>query len=383
MHVRAAVAYVFAVAMAASTVCGQELLTPGGRGEQVIQRAFDDLSKPSQRALRCTVTPLKARLNLAFRYWAGFDAELPVSQFDLTRASRLLSIMRVTPAGGTPVYLRNRLTIPKLPDGQQMPKNVSFSVGGGMLLGAGSYRIELIVADEGQRVCRKSWTETPKATSVQLRIEPGAVEESRIENWSGIPPKTGSATATVLIHAAPLYHRRNVVRLSVWDITALLNGLTSLLDQSPYQSARVVAFNLDAGRVIFDEENFDSAAYRKLFGALRELDLGTIDIARLGRTTPGKLLGEIASRELERAPRSDSLIVLGPPSRYDEKPAPAVKEALSAFPKSLAIRMPHWLETPDDSLTRFVKAAGGKSIDILQISDLAKAIRTLNDMMKP
>jgi hypothetical protein len=380
---RQAAVCVFAILTAIDCVHAQELLTRGSRAEQAVQRAFDDLSKPSQPVLRCTVTPLKARLTFAFRYWAGFDAEMPARQFDLQRASRLLAVLRVTPAGGAPVYLRNRLTIPPLPEGQQPPKNVDFSVGGGMLLGAGSYRIELIVADETRRVCRKVWTETAKVPNMQLRIQPGVVEESRIEDWSGIPAKAGASTATVLLHAAPLYRRRNVVRLSVWDITALLSSLTTLLDQSPYRSARVVAFNLDAGRVIFDEDHFDSGAYRKLIGALRELDLGTIEIGRLGRATPGKLLGEIASRELERVPRSDSLIVLGPSSRYDEKPAPAVKEVLSAFPKSLAIRIPFWAVTPDDSLTRFVKAAGGKSIDILQVSDLAKAIRNLNEMMKP
>ncbi len=359
---------------------GQQLLTPGRAETVKIEQAFNQaLNDNTGGVLACNILKFEPRLSFGFRFWTGYDLFMPVRQFANTdKPQGLISVLRVTPQGGQASYFFRQATLPALPQDKPLPKNMEFTAGGGFSLGEGRYDLLLQVLDQSGRTCRQRWSIEAKKAGVPLRIEPGKVADNGLERWSGIPAKAGSLDkVTVFLHAAPVIPRRATVRLSAFDITVLLMSLTSLLDTSHFAEARVVAYSLDNRQVLFEEENFDGRALRRLLRVLSDLNLGTISYRTLNGAGPAEVLEDLTRRESARPEPSQALVFLGPTSRYDARVSPKLKELRMTLPKSYSLSFPSRY-FPDDIVKRFVTAGPGKALTLYGPGDLAKAIREID-----
>lgn len=357
-------------------VHGQELIAPGSPAEQRAADLFRRLvDPPAGRRLECAVNPFPARLGYTLRFWAGYEVTLPVP-LDPATEGTLAIALRVTPEGGAARYFASRLDYANLPSGVRERRRLQLYTSGGVALGVGQYAATLLVIDAAERFCRKSWRITAKDSRAPERIAPGVVEENRFERWTGFPPKPSNARLTVFLHVAPVWWRRNAVRLSPWDRGVLLGCLVSLLDTSRFGRARLIAYNLDARKVLLRAAEFDEGQFRRLVQAMEGLNLGQVDASSL-REDPQVLLRELIEEETQRE-RADAVVFLGPLSRYMSKPDPRLRELSQQLPPSFGLVLWPPPGQGDDIVSRLGLLRGGRTVRIYNPADLAKAIRLVD-----
>lgn len=354
----------------------QVMIAPGGEDERKAERAIADFTTRPGGKLDCAIEKYPPRLGFSLRFWTGYDLILPARQF--AERGPVATLLRVTPKDGSPVYFYERANLPPADPAKPLPKRADFSLRGGFLLGEGEYDLALYVVDAKNRVCRQSWKVEADAPKGQMRIEPGRVAESEIERWRGIPPKASTKRVSIFLHAAPVFPRRNVVRLSSLDISVLTGSLTSLLDTSEFAQARVTAFGLDGRDVIFESSDFDGRAYRRLVRTLIDLNLGTVSYGTLKGPGPLALIETLARKESAQAERADAVVFLGATSRYSAKLPPLLKELRAQLPPAYFVTFRSPYQHPDDLIHRFVRDGGGKTYTIFSPGDLASAIREIS-----
>src|SRR5204863_3564772 len=137
-------------------------------------------------------------------------------------------LSRVIPDEGdrTPVYFGNSL---KLPDVPKTKAHLEF--GGGYFLGEGGYKVDFVLLDEMERICRKTWHVEGKLGSIDrhspLHIASNTVGQFSSKTWTAVRgAESGSSKplrVSVLLHAAPLVPWRTKLRAS--DRVALLGSL--------------------------------------------------------------------------------------------------------------------------------------------------------------
>jgi hypothetical protein len=136
--------------------------------------------------------------------------------------------------------------------------------------------------------------------------------------WSDNPEiREKGPKIDVLLDAAPLFPK--ALSLRAWDRAFLLNSLSSLLRTLHPESVRVTAFNLDQQREIFSDENFTRHSFRKLFGSLQDLELGTVSYRDLGQSGWSSLLSGLVTTEMKRQDPPEAIIFLGPSARILDK----------------------------------------------------------------
>lgn len=324
-------------------------------------------------ALRCRVMPDPPRLGFTLRQWAGYNATLPVAQFE--PGARVAVLTRVTAEGAAPVYFFQGLGLRRIPR-----RDAQAYVSGGVMVGPGKYRVAFLAIDQQGRSCRKEWTwNVPRAKTETLA--PGAIAELGLDQWKGITPANPGEERrlTVLLHAAPVYRRRYAVSLSGWDRYVLLSTLRSVLEQSGATSARVIAHDWFSRRILFEDANFGPAGYEKLIAALDEANYGTVDYKVL-RDGPGP--GEFLNQLLERArtgPAPAVLVFAGPETSFaDKKTLDSETWKASSAPAFYAV-FPRYVSGPEDVVARFVKTVKGRIYSIFVPADLARALRGINE----
>lgn len=324
--------------------------------------------------LRCDIASSPPWMGFDFRMWTGYRIHMPARQFN-GQASELAILFLVKPkVEGSREYLffTGRFVVPAVPD----PKKQEFYFEGGFELGPGEYEVGLAVVDRRDRVCVKDWSVKANFGKVDGGLEPNTVSAFRSNRWRGFPAgEARKGRVTVLLHAAPLTRRRFATKLSTVDRMILLNSLVSLLSRSRYAAARVVAFDIDGRRILFETEDFTPQAFRHLAGTLNKVEFGTIDINKLNHARPDKLLADLLEREHSTAQQSDRIVFLGPAHRIAGKMLAEVREVKLELPPTYYLTFSFLRMSPDDWIDRVVKKlANGKTIPIATPEDLSKAI---------
>lgn len=364
---------------------GQLLLSPGSPQERELKRFFessDGVKESPGMRLRCGVSTFPARLSFGFQHWTGYDITLPVRQFaERGRERPMVIALQVTPesSGKSASYFYSKAAFPRrAPTQFWTTGNAEMNLGGGFVVGEGKYRIHLWVMDSAGRSCRKDWKVEARAQGFPLKIGPGEVAESGMESWKGMTGGTGKLS--VLIHAAPMFRRRIMTKLSAWDRAVLLNSLRSLLDTGGYAEARVKVFDFDGRRVIFESENFDKDDFERLMDALMNLSFGTVSLTTLKDVNEEGFLSSMVRDELAIKQPSDAVVFLGPSWRWGQKISPLLRELRIQLPSTYYLSLTPWNATATDLLEKFVKAGPkGKVLTVYQPIDLAKAIREIRD----
>lgn len=367
------VALIFLAALSAP---GQDLLAPGSRLERIASDAFQQgVSAPE---LKCSIRKFNPRLSFSFRFWSGYEITIPARHLENRPGARLQILLRATPRDGQARYFYQRHPLPALPEEPGARRRVDLSASGGLAVGSGEYDLSLQVADSSGRVCRGAWRVTAPESKVPLRLGPGEVADGGADHWRGMPTKDASGLVTIFLHAAPVFPRRTLTRLSPWDKAVLLGSLTSLLDTLPFEKARVVAYNVDNREVVFSDPNFAPAGLAKLGERLDAINLGLISADTLRRSSPSDLLHDLVESELENPVRADAVIFLGPLSRYFKKTPPEWKRYRETLPGTYGVAVFPRFGHTGDIIQSIVKAAGGSTLMVYQPSDLARAVREIS-----
>ena len=363
------------ILLALASVCaGQVVIDPSKLPADFLK--MDNLKNPT---LDCTALPIKPRLDFGFRFQSGYVVRMPLSQHE-GKGHRWGILTRVTPDGRQPVYLLNVIQLPEIPRTKAQAE-----VGGSYLLGEGRYRVDMLLFDERDRVCRAGWDVEAKRSrserNVTIRLDPGTVRGlgSRLRTTRDSAEER-PLRLTVLAHAAPVFTRST--RLRAWDRELLLGTLGPLLEQLPAQSVRLVVFNLDQQKTLLEKPEFDVEKLSEVAQALNRVELGTVDITVLqNRGGHVNMLADIINRELIKPEGLDAVILLGPPSRYfDKLPQSALEDRGEQARKLFYIQYRPFLrrgaEFPD-FLQQATKTVKGRTFIVHDPGEFANALNKI------
>ena len=355
-----------------------------------VNRALDAARSGDQ--LKCHIRPIEPFLDFSFRFDAGYIASCPVKEFDGKR-SLLIAYTRIVPDGGAPVVLGSAYQLPEIPPWlaeriNLQRVNTNFDVSGGFVLGEGRYKVDVMLTDGRNRSCHAHWTLKSKRNHHEMNapvaLAPNTAAAYPLSSWEGksdgvAPP---GSRLTILLDAAPMIP--SSMKLRAWDRAFLLDSLTSLLRQTPAESVRLIAFNLDQQREIFRQDHFDRAGFAKLSNALSRLELGAVSYKVLQRQAgSAELLAKLVNEQNAQPPSSDTVVFLGPAVRNTEKvPETMLLPCRPDSPQFFYLEyFPMWRlgrEFPD-AIHSAVRACNGKVLKIHSPGELAEAIRKMND----
>jgi len=345
--------------------------------------------------LNCEIEPRKPFLDFAFRFDGGYTVHCPLKAFGGTE-SALYTFVRVTPRGGAPVLLGTKTRLPAISAAQasrnspRKMRNV-VEISGGFSIGEGEYLVEAVVADDRDRASRKRWTikayRTGAERAVPLKIKASSVTDMGFHPWRGCSrPASEGEQLTVLLDAAPISPRE--VNLRAWDRVFLLATLSSLLDQTPCRSVKLIAFNLDQQREVFRKEEFDGPGFFELERALEHLELGTVSYRTLQQHQGwAELLAGYTNREVLAEQPADAVIFLGPAMHILEKiPAGMLRARETAKPQFFCFEyLPNWRRGAefDDAIAALTKARDGAVFRIHSPAELALAVQKMLKRVRP
>jgi hypothetical protein len=333
--------------------------------------------------LDCRVTPIKPRLNYSFRFQTGYVLDLPLRQYE-GKGHQIAALLRVTPehAEREPKYLITNTGLPEVPD-----TKLHLELGGGFVVGEGKYRVEMTVADSSGRRCLATWSITAKPDKkeddVPPGLSPGMVDEVGLRRWSrgskALAEPGGDRHITVLMNVSPILPWRT--RLGGYDRSLLLSSLAALLERLPVRKVRLILFNLDQQRELFQDEDFGPSDFGRVANALGTIELGTVDYSTL-KNKSGHI--DLLTDLIEKARKdreSDAVVFLGPkPWRFDKAPRGAIPQRGSSDPPFFYVQFRPRMQAAahTDTIMSAVKQMGGKTFDVYTPGDFAAAIREVN-----
>jgi len=368
----------------APAVVGQSVVDPATM-PRILPR-FE--AKWDDNPLACAVTPFGPALNFSFRLQAGFMVRVAMNQFVGPRHSWLI-LARVTPEGGDrkPVYLGMRI---RLPD---VPKNKNeVEVGGGYLLGEGSYQVNWMMLDDQGRVCRKEWRidahlkRGERAAKVAMRpYSVAAFSLASSPDAARVRDDHKPIRVTILMHTAPLFSRRTHFRAT--DRMMLIGSLAALLERLPTKSVRLVLFNLDQQKELYRQDEFRPSGLEQVEQAMNEMELNLVDYRTLQKPMGHvNLLADLVNRELESETPSDAVIFLGPSTRYQDKVPRDAMEKPAGGPRFFYFQyrpvFRRAVAVTPDSINFTISNLKGKNVVIRTPADFAKAIESLERVVQ-
>ena len=301
----------------------QSPLTP--EGEQLALAMLD--GKIEGDKLDCNAKPGRVFFDFAFRFELSYVVNCRYNQFK-GELGHFIAVTRVRSLNvGKSVILGDSYEVPALPasmltkiDIRRYRGLLEFS--GAIGVGEGEYTIELLVVDEHRRFYRKNWKVRARRRGAEKKAEvsllPNQVAPLVFTGLNhSAPDDLKLLRLTVLLDAAPIYPFANKLRAR--DRAFLLGALTSLMRQIPNASVRLVAFNTDQRKEIFQSDVLDEKGLLNLADSLRQLELGTVGYKALQQKKGGaSLLNRLLTEEQKDDRHADAVLFLGPRIREDE-----------------------------------------------------------------
>jgi hypothetical protein len=318
-----------AVLLSMAAASAQTEVAPAGLEE--LSREF--AAHPGDQPLKCEVTPVLPALNFAFRFLAGYVWHVPRDQYPGPTGSWSV-FTKITPAGGGHA---STFLLAEYQPANVSPGESNFDLRGFYLLGVGRYLVESALRDGRNRICRKQWQVEVKGPRgphpVPSALPPGAVRQFSVLSGPDTrrPGNGPPIRLSVLLNAAAFSARRTVLRPT--DRLVLLNALTALVERLPAGSVRLVVFSLEQQQEVLRRDGFDLSALDKVAEALDALQLAGVDVHVLQKPLGHvEFLTGLVNRELRAPAPADTVVFLGPTSRYGNR-IPAIALEKPAGPK--------------------------------------------------
>ena len=345
-----------------------------------VMQAFE--RAPKQSSLPCEISVSDfPRLDFLFRYVSGYAMSCKLKD-PLAPGTQLHALLRITPQQASPILMVENFSIPQLPEHNasslySKPNQLQLASGGGFALGPGKYRIEVLLIDEHNHSLRteKTLTAHEDSSRVSSTLQPGAVAPLMFRRWNGTLAGKGPRV-TILMN---VFNQGRTARLQAWEIADLMQSLDSLLRQVPFQSVKLIAFDLDRQQVVFQEDSFDANGFSRLERSLRNLNLLTISAQSLKQGAWLTYLLNMTRHETESTPTPDALIFLGEwgshnRDRFSKETFQGIENSrVRAF--NLSFFNPFGLN--DDAIDKLTMAMRGKNFHIYSPESLADTLKKL------
>ncbi len=290
-------------------------------------------SGETRKDLPCTVTPSKPTVGFDLRFHAGYEVTVPLKE--LAGGENTLNILfRVEPRDhlDQPTYFTQHIHVPVIEDDAKGDAYLQ----GTFDLGEGQYHIDWLMRDRGERVCSFSWDSdaalTPKDRPMSLAIAPEAILRTDFEQFKDEPPVQRvppPLNVKVLVNFAP--QNSLSATLQPLDTAALVSILRSIVREPRIGKFSVVAFNIQEQKVVYRQEDVDRLDFPALGRALTSLNLGTVDLKRLGeKHGDTEFLTSLVRNEVVGSAKDhpDAVIFAGPKVLLDSNvPEETLKES--------------------------------------------------------
>lgn len=327
--------------------------------------------------LNCRITPVQPRFTFDTRLYTGYRGDVSISEFAASERNSIASVFRVTPLKppGPSEYFFEKWEVPQVDTARPDYKNLAFSLDGGFFVGNGRYRVDWLLVDQRERTCAKSWDVTANSGGTDPLLAPGSVAEVFLNNWPGLTPKADDRHVTILLHATPTFRGRVTARLNGYDRMILLGSLRTILDRSSFSHARVIVFDLERRRVLFEDTEFTSDEFSRLNSTLAKADYATIPFQTLANGPSERdFLLSLIGRATAPSRKPDAIFFVGP-ARYNGADKRTVQELdWSKQPPISYFAISPFALGPDDAIRAIVKDSRGRNFTIHRPEDMAKAI---------
>jgi hypothetical protein len=254
-------------------------------------------------------------------------------------------------------------------------------------VGEGTYRVDLAVLDSRTRVFQKSWTARAEPhgseKKANVSMQPNTAMAAVIPPWHWRPDATQNGLhLSILLDAAPISPFSQ--KLRAWDRAFLLDSLSTMLRELPIASVRVIAFNLEQQKIVFEDNEFDRGGFRRLSSALEAMELGTISFRTL-QVHKGwsYLLAKLANEEAAKEGPAGAVIFLGPRIRILEKTPREMLTLTSEHPPFFYFEyLPGWGDGYPDAINSLVNACNGTVLKSHSPGEFAAAIQKLQNKLR-
>lgn len=337
-----------------------------------------------RKDLPCTLNPSKPTLGFDLRFHAGYEVTIPLKE--LAGSDNLLSILfRVAPDAhpDQPVYFMQRVRVPPIEDDAKGDAYLQ----GSFDVGEGQYHVDWLMRDRAERVCSSYWDSEAalpvKDRPMNLSIAAGSILASNAEQFKDEPPVqrvTGEAplNVKVLVNFAPQNALSSA--LQPVDTSALVSILRTIVRDPHIGKFSVVAFNMQEQKVIYRQKREDRIDFPALGTAINTLNLGTVDLKKLGdKHGDTEFLTDLVRSEVASGPEDhpDALIFAGPKVLLDANvPEDALKDVGAVdFPVFYMNYNLNPVAVPwRDAISRTVKYFRGTEYTITRPRDLWFAV---------
>src|SRR5579864_6103228 len=242
-------------------------------------------AREPRKDLACTVTPVKPQIGFDLRFHTGYEVTVPLKE--LVGGENLLTILfRVAPTNQPEQYsyFLQRIRVPAI---EENPKGDAY-LQGSFQVGEGNYHVDWLMRDRSERVCSFYWDTqaelAPKDRQMALSIAPNAIQREEGEQFKEEPPiqriQEQPLNVKVLINFAP--QNALSATLQPLDTAALVWILRSIAREPRIGKFSLIAFNMQEQRVIYRQDDADRIDFPALGDAIKSLNLGTVDLKRLG-----------------------------------------------------------------------------------------------------
>lgn len=272
----------------------------------------------ARKDLPCTVTDKKPDLGFDLRFHAGYDVAVPMKELS-GDGNRLTIVFRIYPEADKShvSYFVQHVNVPTIDEDAKGDAILQ-----GMLdLGQGKYHVDWMMRDRAERLCSESWDVDAslgaKDRSFPLFLNPNDIAQYQTEPFVNeafvrpAPPLDQNLNLKLLVNFAP--QLQGGTELKRTDIDALLTILRAVERDPHVRSISLVAFNINEAKVVYRQDAADAIDYPALGKALHQMELGTVDVGRLGQKhSETDFLEDLIVNEVGAGKRPDAVIFAGP-----------------------------------------------------------------------
>ena len=288
-----------------------------------------------RKDLLCTVTPAKPTLGFDLRFHAGYEVAIPLKDLAGQADNTLNILFRVERQDrrDEPTYFAQHIHVPPLDDNAKGDAYLQ----GAFDLGEGEYHVDWLMRDRAERVCSFYWDSQAaipqKDRAMTLSIPPGAIQRADAEQFKEEPPVQRSSETPLNVKVLVNFAPQNSLSpaLQPLDTTALVSILRSIAREPRIGKFSVTAFNMQEQKVVYRQQDADRIDFPALGEAVNKLNLGTIDLGRLGeKHGDTEFLADLVRREVQSSHQEhpDAFIFAGPKVLLDSNvPQETLKEA--------------------------------------------------------
>jgi hypothetical protein len=299
--------------------CAQSRIVSEEPGERVRLLTYDesvlDMQEP-RTDLACSVSSFKPELGFDFLFHAGYRITIPVKE--LPSAGDMLTVVlrvRSDRRPDDPVYLLQKIRIPKM----GAESGGTASVDGFFEVGGGKYHIDWMMRDGRERVCARFWSIEAKASGKDASLDPELAQDL-IQPAESTPfhedPATesrqtgGPLNVKVIVNFAT--RNQDAATLGANDLEGLAAILRKIGREPRVGSFSVVACSVQAGKILYRQQDVPRIDLPALGQALKSLNLASVDAKYLAvKNGETEFLAQLITDETQDN-RMDALIFVSP-----------------------------------------------------------------------